>query len=120
MRKKFEEAEGEPRGRDQMGAESFPDRGPGRGAPGEESDEEENEARPARAVKEPGEVTSKEIEQHRLRNHLPFRSWCPYCLAAKGKERPHVKGSTPDLEDGGGSPVGVGLWFLLDENEKGN
>ena len=59
----------------------------------DESEEgEESETRPAKAIRDPGEVTQKDIEQHRMKNHLPFRIWCPYCLAAKGKERPHFKG----------------------------
>ena len=62
----------------------------------ESEEDEENETRPAKAIRDPGEVTHKEIEQHRMKNHLPFQIWCPYCLAAKGKERPHFKGGPPD------------------------
>ena len=70
----------------------------------ESEEDEENETRAAKAVRDPGEVTSREIEQHRMKNHLPFRIWCPYCLAAKGKERPHVKGKPQEEGEDNGIP----------------
>ena len=70
----------------------------------EAAEEDQGETRPAKAVKDPGNVTNKEIEQHRVQNHLPFRSWCPYCLAAKAKERAHVKGGAPEEDEDSGVP----------------
>ena len=70
----------------------------------EAAEEDPGEARPARAVKSPSNVTNKEIEQHRVQNHLPFRDWCPYCLAAKAKERAHAKGGAPEEEEDNGVP----------------
>ena len=65
-------------------------------------DEEPGEAHKVRAVKDPGEPSAKDVEEHRLRNHVPFRIWCPYCLAAKAKERGHFsKGGAPEEEDNG-------------------
>ena len=58
-----------------------------------EDDEQDDpdEARPAWAIRDPGEPTAKEIEQHRMTGHIQFRIWCPYCLASQGKERAHLK-----------------------------
>ena len=92
MRRDHEEAEGPTREGDQTGAPSFPDQGSGRVNPPvyePADDEEPGEAHKVRAVKDPGEPSSKDVEEHRMRNHVPFRIWCPYCLAAKAKERGH-------------------------------
>ena len=60
----------------------------------EAEDEQGGEARPAWGACEPTEPTKEEVEQHRLRNHLPFRNWCPYCLGGKAKERGHTRGGS--------------------------
>ena len=41
-------------------------------------------------AKDPGEPTQEELERRYI-THLPFRSWCPVCIEAKGKEDPHYK-----------------------------
>ena len=35
--------------------------------------------------------TAAEIEQH-MATHIPFREWCPHCVAGKSKIDPHLKG----------------------------
>ena len=35
--------------------------------------------------------TQLEIDKHNAANHIPFRSWCPVCVAARGKESPHKR-----------------------------
>ena len=42
---------------------------------------------PTSIVKDPGAPTSEEKEAHNA-THLPYRSWCPVCVKAKGKEDP--------------------------------
>ena len=32
--------------------------------------------------------SAREVEEHNA-THLPFRSWCPYCVAGKAKENAH-------------------------------
>ena len=49
---------------------------------------ESEEARPPEVLRDPGAPTSKEIEEHNA-THLPFRSWCPYCVTGKAQDRPH-------------------------------
>ena len=34
--------------------------------------------------------TPKQVEEHNV-THLPFRSWCPYCVTGKAQDRPHKK-----------------------------
>merc|ERR1711873_84906 len=36
--------------------------------------------------------TAEEVEQH-MATHIPFREWCPHCVAGKSKIDPHIKGS---------------------------
>lgn len=38
----------------------------------------------------PGDPTEKEVREHNL-THCPFRSWCPICAEAQGKEDPHYR-----------------------------
>ena len=48
------------------------------------------EARPPRKVAVRAGPTKEEREQHAV-THLPYRVWCEYCVAAKGKDDPHLR-----------------------------
>ena len=45
--------------------------------------------RTKKVVKEP---TAEEVERH-MATHIPFRDWCPHCVAGKSKTDPHFKGN---------------------------
>ena len=47
-----------------------------------------SEAREPGALREPHLPSKAEIADH-YRHHIPFRNWCPVCLAAAGREEPH-------------------------------
>ena len=52
------------------------------------SDEEcqqHNEETPINRPRNPSEPTPEEKEKH----YLPYRSWCPECVKARGREDPH-------------------------------
>ena len=51
-------------------------------------EKESEEARPPEVLRDPGAPTKKEMEEH-YTTHLPFRSWCPHCVAGKAQDRPH-------------------------------
>ena len=53
-------------------------------------EKESEEARAPEVLRDPGAPTPKEIEEHNV-THMPFRSWCPHCVAGKAQERPHRK-----------------------------
>ena len=55
-----------------------------------DSDDDEMEARRPRVLRDPGAPTEEQIEEHNT-NHLPFRSWCPACVAGKAKDKFHSK-----------------------------
>ena len=55
-----------------------------------EEDFECQECVPARILPDPGQPTQKQLEDHRI-DHLPFRSWCPECVAGRATGEQHVK-----------------------------
>ena len=57
-------------------------------SPEEEEKEEEAEGREMKIIKDPGEPTEREREEHEL-THVPFRAWCKACVAGKAQNDPH-------------------------------
>ena len=55
-----------------------------------EEDQEDMEARVAKARGNTKEPTQKEIDEHTL-THIPFRSWCAHCVRGKAKNNPPYK-----------------------------
>ena len=52
----------------------------------EDEEEDNDEAIIPRAVPEVKQPTQQERDEHELL-HMPFRSWCPHCVAGKSVER---------------------------------
>ena len=52
--------------------------------------EQTEEARVGKARVPPKAPSAEEMRLHRL-THYPFRSWCPVCVAARGKSWPHLR-----------------------------
>ena len=52
--------------------------------------EQTEEARMGKARAPPKAPSAEEMRLHRL-THYPFRSWCPVCVAARGKNWPHLR-----------------------------
>ena len=44
-----------------------------------------------RSIGDPRLPSPKEVEDHRLRGHIPYRNWCPFCVEAMGRDRGHFK-----------------------------
>ena len=65
-------------------------------------------------ARDPGDPTEEEKEDHRC-SHLPYRSWCRWCVMGRGTGQPHQqreqKGST--------SRVGVDYFFIVNGEIKG-
>ena len=51
---------------------------------------EEEEGQDAKVACKPCMPTEEEVEKYNA-THIPFRSWCPYCVAGKAKCNPHFK-----------------------------
>ena len=57
---------------------------------GTEPAEGQVEARPAMRRKVARPPTEEEVRRHRA-THLPFRSWCPECIAGAANDWPHLR-----------------------------
>ena len=61
---------------------------------GEDKDEvnieHSDEVEPMRMSPDPGQPTSKQVEDHR-KSHLPYRLWCKYCVMGRGMNDAHRK-----------------------------
>ena len=88
-----------PRGEpDMLAANDHHDRGLGHR--GNQEDEEvivlEEQERPGeggpRVVRVPRAPTQKEIEAHEA-THIPHAEWCDFCMAGRGRNKPHRKKS---------------------------
>jgi hypothetical protein len=49
----------------------------------------EREDKVIKKMQDPKLPTQEEVEKHKVAGHLPFRSWCPTCVMAKGREMDH-------------------------------
>ena len=58
--------------------------------PEEEDPELGQECAPRRVLPDPGQPTQKQLDEHRI-DHLPFRSWCPECVAGRATGEQHQK-----------------------------
>ena len=56
------------------------------------------EARTPWRVREPGDPTPEERAQHEL-THLPFRSWCRFCVMGRGRQEGHFRQSKKESSD---------------------
>ena len=64
-----------------------------------EIEAEETEDAPIKIARDPGSPTPVQMEEHFVVGHLPYRSWCPVCVMARGKEDPHHRAKKGE-EDG--------------------
>ncbi len=55
------------------------------------------EGRRPKMRKPPLGVSQKERDEHNL-THTPFRSWCPFCVAGRAKQWPHLKIKDDDVK----------------------
>jgi hypothetical protein len=77
--------------------------------------EAEEEAAVPRIPRDPGQPTTKEIDEHAA-THLPFRSWCSECVRGRKKNPAHYK-QLPS-EEGAVPSVHLDYCFLRDGDEE--
>ena len=51
----------------------------------------------ARTIKPGFKPSVEEVNNHNL-THIPFRSWCPFCVAGKAKDNPHFRVDQEDID----------------------
>ena len=54
--------------------------------------EESDEAATAKVLPSPSPPSRQEMLEHNI-THMPFRNWCPHCLAGKAKSTKHMQGA---------------------------
>ena len=62
--------------------------------------EQEYGVRNPRKLQDPRLPSRRDVEEYNL-THLPYRSWCPFCVAGEGKMAPRFKqlrvGGLPEI-----------------------
>ena len=85
----------------------------------EVSKQDEDEARKPKMRRSPEEPTRQEREEHEL-THLPFRSWCPCCIAGKARQWAHKRRAN-EKEEGDETPeMHLDYWFMREEGKEGS
>ena len=84
----------------------------------EEDQEEEEEGREMRIIKDPGEPTEREIEEHEL-THVPFRAWCKACVAGKAQNDPHYHKQDAERESSKVPVISMDYAFMGQEGQEG-
>ncbi len=56
---------------------------------GEGDEVVEHEGAPRRILPDPGEPTASQVEAHRAEGHVPYRSWCKWCLSGRATGEQH-------------------------------
>ena len=74
--------------------------------------DEVDAARKPRVIRRPETPTNQEIADH-LPLHLPYRSWCPDCVAGRGVSSPHVTST----EDPLGVTISIDYCFMRQQDE---
>ena len=54
---------------------------------------------PVKVLRAPNQPSEADIEAHHAAGHVPFRSWCPTCVAASAKDAPHSSGTVESKHD---------------------
>ena len=58
----------------------------------------EKEGGEIRRLIDPLLPSQKEVEEHLVRGHVPYRNWCGVCVRARGRERDHTKDKGGDRQ----------------------
>ena len=74
--------------------------------------DEADAARKPRVIRRPETPTKQEIADH-LPLHLPYRSWCPDCVAGRGVSSPHVMSKDEPL----GVTISIDYCFMSQQDE---
>ena len=74
----------------------------------EEFPDSRGEVEVMKSMRDPGNPTLEELEEHRT-SHLPYRSWCRWCVLGRGRGRRHVAASASEIPI-----IGIDYFFITD------
>ena len=77
--------------------------------------EERGEAVQTRPLRRPGQPSKKQIREHHQASHLPFRSWCKFCVEGRGRHDHHRSGQEVDKFDKQIPCVSLDYCFMGDD-----
>ena len=76
-------------------------------------DELSEEAEQIKVAVDPGQPTKKQVDEHRTRGHVPYRSWCRWCNLGRGRSLQHHAKDAPVIPI-----VGMDYFFLTESGVK--
>ena len=47
----------------------------------------------------PATPSAEERALHEASGHVPYRSWCQWCIAARAADKPHLRGQQPETDE---------------------
>ncbi|MDA8582757.1 reverse transcriptase domain-containing protein [bacterium] len=77
----------------------------------------QEEGRAPYRVKAPCRPSRKEREEHEA-THVPFRSWCWYCVSGRGRNRPHPHGGSREEVEEHIPKISIDYFFFSKQDEK--
>ena len=80
--------------------------------------EEDGEARKPKIPVDPGRPTQREVDEHEVAGHNPFRAWCKFCVEGKAVSSPHYKKRMEEyLKETGMVTVSVDYCWVNEDND---
>ncbi len=67
----------------------------------------DEDVEPLKIAPSPGQPTPEQVELHRTKGHIPYRSWCKWCVMARGVGQPHHRAGESALPI-----VGIDYFFV--------
>ncbi len=67
----------------------------------------DEDVEPLKIAPSPGQPTPEQVELHRTKGHIPYRSWCKWCVMARGVGQPHLRAGESALPI-----VGIDYFFV--------
>ena len=72
-------------------------------------EEEEEEIQDPRVAHDPAQPTERQLSEHRV-THLPYRSWCKWCVLGRGRGIQHRRGQESTLP-----VIGIDYFFITSQ-----
>ena len=72
-------------------------------------EEEEEEIQAPRVAHDPAQPTERQLSEHRV-THLPYRSWCKWCVLGRGRGIQHRRGQASTLP-----VIGIDYFFITSQ-----
>ncbi len=81
-----------------------------------DDDEDENEGRHAQGLRRPMTVSSTARKEHN-KTHIPYRSWCKFCVRARSRNKAHKKGKIDKDDEPKVPRISMDYFFMSMEDE---